>query len=266
MMHSSNRTHLLTRSAALILALLAVSAYLSLVPARPALAWSASGPLTPTGNGTGSGSVTTTTAGTASVQVSLIGASPSATYAVFSCVLLVLGGFDCVGRNNPPTLQQMVVAPKALTPLVVTLVQQGTLQTDASGGGSSVVSLTPLLLPDTPTSVYNVVELINAADPTDAYIAANLQTPSQATLGANSILVNPTALTLGSPTNVYARYPGYLYPFQITALNTVPYNPYLYLPYGVFGSSPYSTTVGTCPNGQAPRAISLPNGTIYLSC
>lgn len=250
----------------LAVAVLAVCSASGFAPVGHALAWSASGTLAPTGNGTGNGAVTTTTGGSASVQISLVGASPSATYAVFSCMLLVTGGFDCVGRNNPPSLQQLVVAPKALQPLVVTLVQQGTLQTDGFGGATGSVTLSPILLPDTPSSVYNVVELVNTADATDAYIGTDIQAPSQLAVGANAINVSPTPLALGYPVNLYASYPGYLYPFSITALGSVPYNPYLYLPYGLFGGSPYNATVGACPNGMAPQAIPIANGGFYLSC
>lgn len=252
-------------TAAAILLLMVVAA--TLRPVGHAVALSATGPLLSNGNGTGTGSVfTTDRVRNPYVQIFLQGARPSATYAVFACIRLLTGGFDCVGRNNPPGLPQIAVAPRALAPIVVTLAQQGTLAVDDSGAGSQIVPLTGLLLPDTVGSRYNVVQLINTADPTDSYTALNLPTPVQPVAGTNGIVPVEVDTIIGVPVYVFAQLPGYAFPIGVTALFNAPFLPFFALPFDIFGTGFNSFTNGVCPNtGQPPRAVPA-NGGIAFVC
>jgi hypothetical protein len=219
------------------------------------------------GFGAGTGFATTISGTSPSVQLSLQNATPNATYAVFACVALTGGDFDCAGRSNPPSLQQVIVAPRALSPITVNLVQQGTLVVDANGNGGTVVGLLPSLLPDTPHSIYNVVQLVNVNNAADSYTALDLQAPNQPVAGVFNIAPVAVSTVIGVPVYVLAPFPGYLYPVAITALAGVPFVPLI-----VVNSLPFSATVGVCPNGQPPIAEpagpgSVPlNGEIALFC
>jgi hypothetical protein len=247
----------------LVLAVLALG-----VRPRSALAWTASGVLAPNqgSSALGSGGVTATSGANASLQISLAGANPNATYAVFSCLPLTTGDFDCVGLNNPPGFQSVKLMPKALAPIVVTLVQQGTVRTDDNGNTTATIPLTSVLLPDTPRSQYNVVELINTGDATDAYTALNLLRPIQPVAGVVSI--NPTTVTtaIGVPVYVLAQFPGYVYPVAITTLNGVQFVPQIVVPTNVFFGSPFTFTQGLCPGGLPPHAVPGPGGVIFFTC
>src|SRR4051812_15828220 len=72
-----------------------------------AYAWTASGPLLPNGSALGLGSATTYTDGGARIAMSLQGAKSNATYAIFSCIGLFAGDFNCTSRNLPQTVQQV---------------------------------------------------------------------------------------------------------------------------------------------------------------
>lgn len=137
-----------------VLTLLLVAGFTLSAP-RPALAWLASGTFFANGNGTGTGGATTISSPQPSVSISITGARPNATYAVFACMPLLGGDFSCAGKDLPPALQQIQVAPKAISPVVLTLVQQTILETDNFGNGSLTFSPGVALLPDVPHSIYN---------------------------------------------------------------------------------------------------------------
>jgi hypothetical protein len=261
------------RLVALLFALFALTAALAAGGTRSALAFTASGQLTPDANGNGSG-FTTTISGTApSVQVSIRGATPDATYAIYSCLPLTGGDFDCVGRNNPPALQMQVLALRALAPITVGLVQQGSITLDSSGAGATTIGLVPGLLPDTPHSIFNVVHLANAANPSDAYTALNLQTPLRPVAGVTTIAPLAVTTVIGVPVFVLAVFPGYAYPVAITAVPGAPFVPFIFVPSNLIGFSPFSATVGLCANGRPP-VVHLPpfsteellSGQIVLQC
>ena len=220
----------------------------------------------PSGIGTGTGSVSTTSGPRATVQVTLQNATPLASYAVFSCLALVGGDFDCVGRNNPTGLQTVVVALQALAPVSVGLVQQGTMQVDSDGSGSTTIFLTPLLLPDTPHSIYNVVQIVNQGNLNESYTALSLQSPAQPVAGvANLPLVTVTTI-IGVPVYVLAPFPGYAFPVALTALNGAPFVPVVTIPQTGFSGLPFNFFVGTCPNGLPPAAVPIAGGQIFLVC
>jgi hypothetical protein len=236
--------------------------------AQRVAAWSASAVLTPNPGGTalGSGGATTQSSPNASVTVNLSGAQANAVYAVFSCIALSTGDFDCVGLNIPPAFQQVKVMPRALAPIVVTLVQQGTIQTNDSGNASATIPLQSLLIPDTPRSQYNVVELINTADASDAYTALDLQRPLQPVAGVSQITPTQITTALGVPVYVFAQFPGYVYPVAITTVNGAPFVPSIVVPGNVFFGTPFGFTQGLCPNGLPPHAVPGPGGQIFFTC
>ncbi|MHB8575354.1 MAG: hypothetical protein ACYDCQ_08485 [Dehalococcoidia bacterium] len=246
---------------------LLVAALLARAP-HAALAFSASGPVLSNGSGAGIGSTTTNSGPGASVSVSLQGAKANATYAVYACISLVTGGFDCIGRNNPPAFSQIFVAPKALAPITVTLVQQGALTTDANGNGSTIVSLQALLLPDTAASIYNVVQLVNQADMTDSYTGLDLQAPVQPVAGTNGFFFPSVTLALGTPVYIFTQFPGYAYPVAVTTINGLPFVPFFTVPFNTLGLFPFGFTFanGLCPNGAVPVAHAGLGGTIFFSC
>lgn len=250
------------------IALVAACLLLAAARAQHAFAWSASAVLVPNPGGTalGSGGATTQSTPNASVAVTLSGAQANATYAVFSCIALTTGDFDCVGLNIPPAFQQVKVMPRALAPIVVTLVQQGSIETDANGNASATIPLQSILLPDTPRSQYNVVELINTADASDAYTALDLQRPLLPVAGVSQI--TPVAITtaLGVPVYVFAQFPGYVYPVAITTVNGAPFVPSIVVPGNVFIGSPFGFTQGLCPGGLPPHAVPGFGGVITFTC
>jgi hypothetical protein len=234
---------------------------------RPAFAWLASGTFYSNGSGTGTGGATTVTGPQASISISITGARPNANYAVFTCQPLVGGDFSCAGKDLPPDLQVVQVAPKALNPVVLTLVQDYSLVTDGFGNGSATFSPGNALLPDVPHSIYNAVQLVNTNDATDSYTALDIQSPAQPIAGVN--VPTPTVLTtaIGVPVYVLAQFPGYAFPVAITALTGSPFVPSLVVPINVFGGLPFATTIGVCPiTGRAPVAQTGPNGQIIFLC
>jgi len=231
-----------------------------------ALAWSATGTLTPNGSGAGTGFATTTSGPRATVQVTLQNGTPSAIYVVYSCLALVGGDFDCVGRNNPTGLQTVVVAPQALAPVSVGLVQQGTLLVDSSGSGSTTIFLGPLLLPDTPHSIYNVVQVVNQANPTESYTALDLQTPAKPVAGVTNLPLVTVTTVIGVPVYVLAPFPGYAFPVALTALNGVPFVPFFTIPQTAFFGPSLNFFVGTCPNGLPAAAVTGTGGQFFLVC
>ncbi|HZQ36784.1 MAG TPA: hypothetical protein VFD32_12685 [Dehalococcoidia bacterium] len=248
------------------LALLVVAGFAIHSP-RPALAWLASGTFYSNGSGTGTGGATTISSPQPSVSISITGARPNSGYAVFSCMALLGGDFSCAGRDLPPALQQIQVAPKALSPVVLTLVQQNTLNTDNFGNGSLTFSPGVALLPDVPHSIYNAVQLVNTADPTDSYTALDLQPPTRPVAGVNTVLPTVVTTAIGVPVYVLAQFPGYAYPVAITTLNGAPFAPSIFVPITVFGGAPFTTTIGLCPStGQPPVAQPAPNGQIIFLC
>ncbi|HEY7294307.1 MAG TPA: hypothetical protein VH916_04655 [Dehalococcoidia bacterium] len=232
----------------------------------PARAWTASGTFYPNGNGQGTGGATTTTGPQISINISIGGAQPNAVYAIFTCLALVGGDLSCAGRNVPPTMEQVQIAPKALTPVVLTLVQQGTLNTDNAGRGSITITPAVALLPDLPRSIYNAVDLINTTDATDSYTALNIQTPAQPVTGVNGLAPLAVTTAIGVPVYVLAQFPGYAFPVAITALGGVPFTPLIAIPVTVFGGVPFAATVGLCPTGRAPVARATASGEIALLC
>lgn len=268
-MNVVQRIRPLGRRGALLAVLLVCSALLGGFARAPhaSLAFLATAPLLPSGSATGSGSAGTISGPPASIGIALNGARPNTVYAVYSCIPMLPGTFDCVGRNNPPALQQVTVYPKALAPIGVTLAQQDTLATDANGNASHGTNLQSVLYPDTPASIYNVVQLVDLADPTDSYTAVTLQTPVPPVAGgANNVPAVGITLLLGQPVYVLAAYPGYAFPVAITTLSGAPFLSYYTLPYGAAGGFPVGFNQGLCPNGHAPTAYPQPNGTIFFSC
>ncbi len=254
------------RPAAFLIALLVLAALLARGHTHTALAFSASAPFTPDATGGGSGFATTVSGISPSVQISIQGATPNATYAIFSCLGLTGGDFDCVGRNNPPALQMQVLALRALAPISVGLVQQGSLTVDASGSGSTTIGLIPNLLPDTPHSIFNVVHLANTANPSDAYTALDLQAPLRPVAGVTTLTPLAVTLVIGVPVYVLAVFPGYAYPVAITALPGAPFVPFFSVPANLIGLAPFSVTVGLCANGSAPVAqIAVPTPNDFLT-
>ncbi|HLZ69991.1 MAG TPA: hypothetical protein VKV26_08805 [Dehalococcoidia bacterium] len=234
---------------------------------RPALAWLASGTFFANGSGQGTGGATTITGPQANISISLAGAKPNASYAIFTCLPLTGGDFSCAGRNLPPAMQQVQIAPKALAPVVLTLVQQGMLNTDDFGNASLTLSPVSVLLPDLPRSIYNAVHLINTTDATDSYTALDIQSPVQPIAGVNAFTPAFISTAIGVPVFVLAQFPGYVFPVAITALGGVPFVPVIIVPPTVFGGVPFSTTVGLCPGtGRAPVARPGLNGEIDLFC
>lgn len=255
---------------ALLVALLLLSAG----GVQRAAAWSASAALVPNPGGAaqGGGGVTTQSTPNASVTINLGGAQANATYAVFSCIALSTGDFDCVGINIPPAFQQVKVMPRALAPIVVTLLQQGTIETDDNGNASAAIPLQSILLPDTPRSQFNVVELINTANASDAYTALDLQRPLQPVAGVSQITPTQITTALGVPVYVFAQFPGYVYPVAITTVNGAPFVPSIIVPGNIFGvspfgvGSPFGITQGLCPSGLPPHAVPGPGGQIFFTC
>lgn len=248
------------------LALLVVAGFAIHAP-RPAFAWLATGTFYPNGSGTGSGGATTISGLQPNVSISITGARPNTTYAVFTCVGLLGGDFSCAGRDLPPSLQQIQVAPKAISPVVLTLVQQTTLTTDNFGNGSLTFSLPVALLPDVPHSIYNAVQLVNTGDATDSYTALDIQSPAQPVAGVDSLVPTVVTTAIGVPVYVLAQFPGYAYPVAITALSGAPFTPSIFVPIAVFSSAPFTTTIGLCPStGRPPVAQPGPNGQIVFLC
>ncbi len=257
----------------LLIALIASTAAIAGGHNSVALAFTASAPFTPDANGTGTGFATTVSGVTPSVQVSIQGATPNATYAIYACLGLTGGDFDCVGRNNPPVLQMQVLALRALSPISVGLVQQGSLTVDDSGSGSTTIGLIPNLLPDTPHSIFNVVHLANTANPSDAYTALDLQTPLRPVAGVNTLTPLAVTTVIGVPVYVLAVFPGYAYPVAITAVPGAPFVPFFSVPANLIGFSPFNVTVGLCASGSTPVAQPFPatlndlvSGRVVLSC
>ena len=232
---------------------------------RPAFAWAAGGALLPNGSAQGFGQATTTSSRAAQVQISLTGARANATYAIFSCLSLFGGDFGCVERT-PPTVQAVNVAPRGIAPVVVTLVDQGTLQTDANGNASMFLPLVSGVYPDMPRSIYNVVQLVDTADATDSYTALDIQPPVAPVAGVNAIFPISFSLVLGVPVYVLAQFPGFVYPVAITPLTGYPFVPYLVVPGTVFGGYPFGATVGVCPTGLPPQVQAGPGGILYFVC
>ena len=243
----------------------ALAALVSASGRHRVFAWSASAPLLPNGSAQGTGFASTTTDVNETVSISLQGARPNATYAIFACVGLISGDFNCTNHNLPSTVQQVVVAPKGIAPVVVTLVQQGTMTVDANGNGSTLLALQQGLYPNTVHSIYNVVQLIDTADGTDSYTALDLQAPTLPVQGVNPIFPGGIALVLGVPVYVFAQFPGYVFPVAITTISGYPFFPFYSVPIGFFGS-PFPLTVGTCPNGLPPHVVSGPFGGLAFSC
>jgi hypothetical protein len=258
-------SHVRVRSLSAALVLLAVVMGVAGSAPGRALAWAVGGPLLPNGSAQGSGYAYTSSSVGATVQVSLQGARPGTTYAIFTCVGLYGGDFNCTNRNLAPAVSQVVVAPKGIAPVVVTLVQQGTLQTDAFGQGSASLSLSQGLYPDMVHSVYNVVQLVDTADASDSYTALNLQAPTPPALGVNALYGPSVALVLGVPVFVFPQFPGYVFPVAITTVTGAPFFPSFTVPFGFFGA-PSGITIGTCPNGQPPQATPGAFGQIVFTC
>jgi len=252
-------------AAAALIALLAV--LLTGRTAHSALAWQASATLYPNGSGTGTGAAATFSGAGGSLSVYIVGARPSAVYAVFSCQPLTGGDWDCAGKDNPPDFQQVLVAPKALSPVVLSLIQQGQLVTDPFGNGVANFDIPAALLPDSPHSIYNAVQLINTADATDSYTALTTQAPRQPIAGVNVIPNLEVSTAINTPVFVLAQFPGYAFPISITTLAGVPFTPTLAVPLNVFAGSPFAATVGLCPNGTAPHAVAVVgSGTVAFLC
>lgn len=248
------------------LALLLVAGF-TLSSPRTALAWLATGTFHANGSGAGTGGASTISGLQPSVSISITGARPNTNYAVFTCMALLGGDFSCAGRDLPPDLQQIQVAPKAISPVVLTLVQQTTLVTDNFGNGSLTFSPGVALLPDVPHSIYNAVQLVNSTDATDSYTALDIQSPAQPVAGVNAVAPVAVTTAIGVPVYVLAQFPGYAYPVAITALGGTPFVPSLFVPTTVFGGLPFTTTVGLCPTtGRAPVAQTGPNGQIIFVC
>jgi len=253
-------------------ALIAVALACALIAAAArmpgvARAWVASGPLLPNGSATGSGSATTVSGPPASLYLTLTGARPNTVYAIYSCIPMLPGSFDCVGRNNPPRLQQVTVYPAAIAPVAVTLAQQDYLTTDGRGTASRAIVLQGALYPDTPASIYNVVQLINVNDPTDSYTGVMLQSPPPpVATGANAVPQVGVSLVLGQPVYVFAAYPGYAFPVAFFTTPTVPFVPFFAVPPGVIGGAPLIFQQGVCPNGQPPIAYNNGAGVITFVC
>lgn len=234
---------------------------------RPAAAWTASATLIANSPNGGSGSALTISGNVATIQVSLNGARGNANYAIFSCEPLTGGDFDCVGKNKPPDFQLVQIAPKALSPVILTLVQQGTLVTDQFGNGSVSMSMPGILLPDTPHSTFNAVHLVNTTDATDSYTALDLQGRVQPFSGLNTFTPVGVTTVLGVPVYVLAQFPGYVFPVAITALNGVPFVSFITVPLNVFSAGvPFTATVGLCTNGRPPIAQPLVGSGVVLFC
>jgi hypothetical protein len=232
-----------------------------------ARAWTANGPLLPNGSATGSGTASTVTGPPAWVSVTLTGARPNTVYAIYSCIPMLPGTFDCVGRNNPPNLQQVTVYPRAIAPVAVTLAQQDYLTTDGNGNASRAVVLQGALYPDTPASIYNVVQLIDVNDPSDSYTSVMLQTPPPpVATGANAVPQVGVTLALGQPVFVFAAYPGYAFPVAFFTSPLAPFVPFFTVPPGVIGGPPLVFQQGVCPNGQPPVAYNNGAGVITFVC
>ncbi len=256
-----------SRLPALLAALALLLAGFVLNAPRPALAWLATGTFYSNGSGTGTGGATTISGLQPSVSISITGARPNTSYAVFSCMGLLGGDFSCAGKDLPPALQQIQVAPKAISPVVLTLVQQSTLTTDNFGNGSLTFSPGVALLPDVPHSIYNAVQLVNTGDATDSYTALDIQSPAQPVAGVNSLTPTVVTTAIGVPVYVLAQFPGYAYPVAITALNGAPFAPSIFVPITVFGGVPFTTTIGLCPaTGRPPVAQTGTNGQIIFLC
>lgn len=237
---------------------------------RVAHAWLASAPLLPNGSAGGSGSASTISGPPSSVGISLVGARPNTVYAVYSCIPMFPGTFDCVGRNNPPALQQVTVYPKAIAPVAVTLAQADTLTTDPSGTASHNTVLQGSLFPDTPASIYNVVQLVDINDFSDSYTAVMLQTPVQPVVGGPSLVPQASiVLALGVPVYILAGFPGYAFPVGFVAVPGAPFVSVFTLPAGAVGGSPQLYQQGLCPNtGRPPTATNAGTGSgqIYFGC
>ena len=226
---------------------------------HPASAWAASATLIANSPGGGSGAALTIAGNVVTLQVSLNGARGNANYAIFSCEPLTGGDFDCVGKNKPPDFQLVQIAPKALSPVVMTLVQQGNIVTDQFGNGSVSMSMPGILLPDTPHSTFNAVHLVNTTDATDSYTALDMQARVQPIAGLNAFTPVGVTTMLGVPVYVLAQFPGYVYPVAITALNGVPFVPFVAVPLNVFATGvPFTVTTGPCPGGGT--ALARPGG------
>ncbi|GEM_PF-1783843 len=265
--HAPRRSPSCPRPLAVIAALaVLLAAGLAVGAPRPAHAWLASGTFFPNGNGQGTGGATTITGAQATISISIGGARPNAVYAIFTCLTLTGGDLSCAGKNVPPSLQQVQIAPKALSPVVLTLVQQGTLITDNFGNASITITPFNALLPDLPRSIYNAVDLINTADATDSYTALDIQAPVQPIAGVNAFVPVTVTTAIGVPVFVLAQFPGFAFPVAITAIGGVPFAPFVTVPTTVFGGVPFSATVGLCPSGRAPVAVSVGSGQIALLC
>lgn len=234
---------------------------------RAAHAWLASAPLLPNGSAGGSGSAGTVSGPPASVGIALNGARANTVYAVYSCIPMLPGTFDCVGRNNPPALQQVTVFPKAIAPVAVTLAQVDTFTTDGNGNASHSSYPQAALYPDTPASIYNVVQIVDVNDPTDSYTSVMLQAPTIPVVGGASAFPQVSVtLALGVPVYVFAAFPGYAFPVAFFGSPSAPFVSTFFLPAGAIGGSPLAYQQGLCPSGLPPRATSLGNGTIVFTC
>jgi hypothetical protein len=234
---------------------------------RAAHAWLASAALLPNGSAAGNGSAGTVSGPPASVGIALNGARPNTVYAVYSCIPMFPGTFDCVGRNNPPALQQVTVFPQAIAPVSVTLAQADTFTTDPNGNASHSSPLQAALYPDTPASIYNVVQIIDVNDPSDSYTAVMIQAPTRPVVGgASAVPQVGIGLALGVPVYVLAAYPGYAFPVGFIAAPGAPFVPTFTLPFGAIGGAPLLYQQGLCPNGAPPTAINGGNGQIFFSC
>jgi hypothetical protein len=159
----------------------------------------------------------------------------------------------------------VVVAPKGIAPVVVTLVQQGTMSVDANGSGSALIGLSQGVYPDQVHSIYNVVQLVNTSDGNDSYTALDLQAPGQPALGVSQLFGPSVSLALGVPVYVFAQFPGYAFPVSFTTVAGAPFYSFFGIPFGFFGN-PSPFTIGTCPNGFAPHATPSPYGGIFFTC
>lgn len=253
---------------ALLLAALLLAMLFGIARApRAAHAWLATAPLLPNGSAGGTGSVGTVTGPPASVGIALNDARANTVYAVYSCIPMLPGSFDCVGRNNPSALQQVTVYPRAIAPVAVTLAQVDTFTTDSNGNASHTSFPQAALYPDTPPSIYNVVQIVDVNDPTDSYTSVMLQTPPIPSVGgATTVPQVSVVLALGQPVYVLAAYPGYAFPVAFVAAPGAPFVPTFTVPYGVIGGSPLIYQQGLCPDGLPPTATPGPGGTIFFTC
>jgi hypothetical protein len=203
----------------------------------------------------------------ANVGIALSGARPNTVYAVYSCIPMLPGTFDCVGRNNPSALQQVTVYPRAIAPVAVTLAQVDTFTTDSNGNASHTSFPQGALYPDTPASIYNVVQIVDVNDPTDSYTSVMLQSPTMPVVGG-ALAVPQVAVTLamGVPVYVLAGFPGYAFPVGFVAAPGAPFVSNFYFPGGVIGGSPLLYQQGLCPSGLPPRATPGLGGSIVFTC